>query len=296
MTGVHLCSFKLRAVQLTTVLLCAASLSSCFVRRRVVTLPGKPVSTPLLTATKDELVERVHRVSDPLQSFSMRMNMSPSVGSVYVGEVKDYATFGGYILFRKGNDIRVLAQDPVMSSTVVDMASTGNTFRVYIPSKNRFIEGRNDAPAQSKNTVENLRPEAFLTSLIIEPPDAKTEITLLEEDTTDRESVYILLVVRQDAKDPCLVRTIHFDRQNLNIIRQKTYDMSGNVLSDTRYADWKPYDGIPFPAAIDIKRPQDHYELTLDVVSLRENPPDVTPEKFILNQPPGTELQQLPKE
>ena len=285
-----------RRYQLLSVLLCAATLSSCFVRKRVVTLPGKPPSTHLLTATKDELIERVHRLADPFQSFSMRMNMSPSVGSVYVGEVKDYATLAGYILFRKPDDIRVLAQDPLMSSTVFDMVSSGETYRVYIPSKNRFMEGRNDTPAHSKNQLENLRPEAFLTSLIIEPPDSQADITLLEEDTSERESVYILLIVRRDVNNPWLVRTLHFDRQSLNIVRQKTYDSSGSVLSDTRYADWKPYDGIPFPSEIDIKRPRDHYEVILNVVSLRENPADVVPDKFILNQPAGTDLQQLSQE
>lgn len=292
----HFRRLALLNVLLLTGLVCAASLplSSCFVRKRVVTLPGKPLSTPLLTATKDELIERVHRIADPLQSFSMRMNMSPSVGSVYVGEVKDYATLGGYILFRKPDDIRVLAQDPIMSSTVFDMVSCGDTFRIHIPSKNRFIEGRNDAPASSKNQLENLRPVAFRTSLIIDAPDSQEDFTLLEEDTSERESAYILLIIRRDVKDPWLVRTLHFDRQNLNIVRQKTYDSSGTVLSDTRYADWKQYGGISFPSVIDIKRPRDHYEVILNVISLRENPEDVTSSKFVLNQPPGTDLQQLP--
>ncbi len=282
-----------RTQLLLAVLLFAATLSSCFVRRRVVTLPGNPPTAPLLTANKDELMARVHGIADRLQSFSMRMNMSPSIGSVYAGEVKDYATLGGYILFQKRNDIRVLAQDPVMSNTVFDMVSTGPDFRVFIPSKNRFIEGKNDAPAESKNQLENLRPEAFLTSLIIEPPDPNQDLTLLEEDTSERESAYILLIIRRDAAVPWLARTLHFDRKTLNIYRQKTYDTSGNVLGDTRYSDWMPYDGIPFPSNIDIKRPQDHYEVTIEVVSMKENPPDLTPEKFILNQPSGTELQQI---
>jgi len=226
----------------------------------------------------------------------MRMDMSPSMGSLYVGEVKDYATLGGYILFRKPDGIRVLGLDPLISSTVFDMVSSGEIFRIHIPSKNRFIEGRNDAPGHSKEQMENLRPVAFLTSLIIEPPDPSRDIVLLEEDTSERESVYILLVIRREADEPWLVRTLHFDRQNLEIVRQKTFDSSGSVLSDTKYSDWKIYGGVPFPSVIDIKRPQDHYEVVLNVVNLRMNAEDVTPEKFILNQPPGTELQQLSTE
>jgi hypothetical protein len=276
--------------------LCILPLCSCFVRKRVVTPSGYRPSAPLLSATKNELIERVHRIADPLESFSMKMQMSPSVGSLYVGEVKDYATLGGYILFRKPDGIRVLGLDPLLGSTVFDMVSLAEIFRIHIPSKSRFIEGRNDVPATSKKQLENLRPVAFLTSLMIQPPDTKADITLLEEDTSEREAVYILLIIRRGTDEPWLVRTLHFDRHNLEIIRQKTFDSLGSVLSDTKYSDWKTYDGIPFPSAIDIKRPQDHYEIVLNVLTIRMNAEDVTPEKFILNQPPDTELQQLSKQ
>ena len=248
-----------------------------------------------MSATRDELIERVHRIADPIQSLDLKVAMSPSVGSLYVGEVKDYATLGGYILFKKPDRIRVLGLDPIIGSTVFDMASSGETFRINIPSKNRFIEGRNDDPPISKKQLENLRPVAFLTSLMIRPPDAETDLTLLEEDTNEREAVYILLIIRRGVGDPWLVRTLHFDRHNLEIVRQKTFDSSGSILSDTKYSTWKDQAGVSFPLVIDIKRPKDHYEVVLNVLNLKLNPADLTTEKFILNQPPGTELQELSK-
>ena len=206
------------------VLLGVTPLSSCFVRKRVVAGPIKRVSAPLQTATKDQLVERIHQVADRLASFSLQMGLSPSTGSVYVGEIKDYATLGGYILFRKPNDIRILATDPMLGTTVVDMVSVGENFRVYIPSQNRFIEGRNDAPATSQKQVENLRPAAVVNALLFEPPDPRTEEALLEEDTNESKSVYIVLIVRRDGNDLRLARAVHFDRVNLEIVRQKAFD------------------------------------------------------------------------
>src|SRR5579872_2087118 len=275
------------------VCLCILPLSSCFVRKRVVAPTGYRPSAPLLSATKDELIERVHRIADPLQSLDMKMEMSPSVGSLYVGEVKDYATLNGYILFKKPDSIRILGLDPVIGSTIFDMVSVAENFRIYIPSKNRFIVGRNDAPPTSKKQLENLRPVAFLTSLMIQPPDAKTDITVVEEDTNEHEAVYILLIIRRGTDEPWLVRTLRFDRHNLEMVRQKTFDSTGSVLSDTTYSSWKDYAGVSFPSEIDIKRPQDHYEVVLNVLNLKVNSPDVTAERFILNQPPGTELQEL---
>ena len=148
---------------------------ACFVRKRVVTPVGHPQNRPPLTATKTELIERIHALFDPIQSFTLTADMSPSVGSLYGGELTDYATIRAFVLFRRPDDIRVIGLDPVIhSSTIFDMVSTGNNFRVSIPSKNDFIEGANDAPPSSKNKLENLRPTAFLHSLIIAAPAPRT--------------------------------------------------------------------------------------------------------------------------
>jgi hypothetical protein len=270
-------------------------LSSCLVRKRVVTPPGNRPSGPLLTATANELIQRVHNVADPIQSFLMRMNMSPSVGNLYAGEIKDYATLGGYILFQKPSSIRIVGLAPMVDTTVFDMVSAGDRFRMSIPSKNQFIEGSNSTPAASSNKLERLRPAAFLTSLMIYPPDPMSDIPLIEEDTTGGDATYILLCIRHDPTDR-LVRSLHFDRHNLQIVRQKTFDAAGSVVSDTMYSDWKSYGRVLFPSEIDIKRPQDQYEVRLTVLSMRINSADVTPEKFILDQPPGSELRKLSKQ
>ena len=259
-------------------------------RKRTVT-PRSGPSGPLLSATKNDLIQRVHNIADPVQSFLIRMDMAPSVGSLYEGEIKDYATLGGYVLFQKPDRIRIAGTDPVMHMTVFDMVSAGDEFRMYIPNKNQFIEGNDTVPIASNNKLERLRPTAFLTSLVIQPPNP-ADVTLLEEDTTGGAATYILLLIRRDPNDE-LVRSIYFDRHNLQIVRQKTFDWSGRVVSDTMYSNWKSYGGIPFPTGIDIKRPQDHYEVQLTVTSMKMNSADVTPDKFILVQPAGSALRQL---
>ena len=64
-------------------------------------------------------------------------------------------------------------------------------------------------------------------------------------------------------------------------------------MSDATYSDWHDYDGVPFPTAIDIKRPQDRYEVRLDVRTMKMNATDVTPEKFKLDPPEGAHVEQL---
>lgn len=278
------------------ILLCFASIfpSACLVRRRVVPSPGKvKENRPLRVATKESLIRLIHNAWDPIQSFTMKADMAPSVGQLYGGEVTDYATITGFLLFRRPDDIRVIGQDPVIHSTLFDMVSTGSGFRVSVPTKSQFIIGSNNAPATSKNKLENLRPAAFLTSLMIIPPDPNTDLTLLEDDTSESKAVYIVQVIDRDGEQLQLRRNIYFDRYTLQINRQKTFDLNGYITSDTKYADWRLFNGTLFPTVIDIQRPQDGYELVLTVLDMKINTPDVTPEKFVLNQPPNATVKIL---
>jgi outer membrane lipoprotein-sorting protein len=267
--------------------------SSCLVRRRTVPPPGKvKENRPLLVATEAELIRRIHAASDAIQSFTLKADMSPSVGQLYGGQVTDYATITGFVLFRRPDDIRVIGQDPVIHSTLFDMVSTGNDFRVSLPTKNQFVIGTNDAPAVSKNKLENLRPAAFLTSLMIMAP-AGTDLTLMEDDTNETKAVYIVQVVQRQGDQLRLMRNIYFDRYTLEINRQKTFDANGYIKSDTKYSEWRTFNGIGFPTLIDIQRPQDGYELILTVLDMKINQPEVTAEKFVLNQPPNAKVKVL---
>jgi hypothetical protein len=118
---------------------------------------------------------------------------------------------------------------------------------------------------------------------------------MLEDDTSEEKAVYILLIVRKNQDQLWLARNVYFDRYTLDISRQKTFDPVGRIVSETKYSNWMNYDGHSFPSLIDIRRPQDNYEVQLNVTTLRINSADVTPEKFVLAQPPGSELQELKK-
>ncbi len=281
--------------RLLLIALCGALtiLPGCFVRRRHVISAAPLPNRPLLTATKDDLAQRLHDLYDPIQSFLMRADLSPSVISTSKQAITDYATVSAFILFRMPSDIRVIGQDPVLHTTIFDMVSTGNEFRVNIPPKNRFIVGNGNAPETSANKLENLRPAAFLEALLIHPPNPATDVTLLEASTEGQDAVYILLIAQRDQNQFRLVRNVYFDRYSLQVIRQRAFDPMGNVISDTKYSGWKPYQGISFPCEIDIQRPQDKYEVQLAVMSIEMNSAQVTAEKFVLNQPEGAELQQL---
>ena len=266
--------------------------SGCLVRRRTVVPPGKTVNQPLLVTTKEELIARIHALADPLHSFQMKVDMAPSVGSLYGGKVTDYPSITGIVIFRRPSDIRVIGLDPVVHGTAFDMLSMGNDFKVSIPAKSQFIEGRDDLPANSPNKLENLRPTAFRTSLLIDPP-GENEITVLADDTDETKAIYILMCMRRDGETYRLIRNLYFDRHTLALIRQKTFDASGYITSQTHYDGWQTFGGVLFPTIVDIQRPQDGYELNLKVLDMKMNGPEVTAEKFVLVQPPNATVKIL---
>jgi hypothetical protein len=288
-------AYRTHLVFLTSLCVAILPLASCFVQKRVVPPPaGTPPNRTVITATKQQLIDRISQVYGSIQSFNMRADMAPSVGTVNgAGELTDYATIRAYVLFQRPDNIRVIGLDPVVhSTTIFDMASMGENFRVNIPSKSNFYAGNNNVAPTSKNKLENLRPTAFLQALVVAPPDPADQ-TLVEDDTDNSKAVYILFMIRQEEGELRLMRAVYFDRYTLQIIRQKTFDATGNILGETRYSDWKGYDSVFFPSIIVVRRPQDGYEVTMTVVDMKVNPTDMTAEKFALEQPPGSHLIQL---
>jgi hypothetical protein len=239
------------------------------------------------------LIQRIHKASDSLDSFTMRANLTPSSGDSDTGIITRYATLGAYILYQHPSHLRVTGQDPVMGSTLFDMVSTGKQFRLSWPRRNRFVIGDNDAPPSAGNPLENLRPAAILAALILNPPDPESEMTLLEESVKEGKPVYALLIARANGNRYRLVRSVYFDAYTLEIVGQRTFDSSGRIAGDATYSNWKDHGRTPFPSNVNIKGPQNPDEVGLAVISLRMNPSDLTAQKFVLEQPAGSELQKV---
>ena len=109
--------------------------------------------------------------------------------------------------------------------------------------------------------------------------------------TDEDNAFYIIPVVHENGNGQLqLIRSIWFNRYNLTIARQFIFDASGNILTDARYSDWKPYDNVPFPKHIEINRPHDEYAVVIDIVKMDINK-GVSEDKFALEQPEGTTLQ-----
>ena len=255
------------------------------IKRRNQVVKGE--APPLLKATRDELNDRIARIYDPIASFSATVTLTPSVGSVYQSKVDEFTNLNGYVLFRKPYDIRIQAKTPVVGTTVFDMVADAERFRLQLNSKSLFATGLNDSPANSPNRMENLRPQAFLSSMLIRPADKEKETAVIEDDTDENDALYRLGFLRKSAKGEWVMgRVVYFDRIDLSITRQKVLDDQGLIVSDTRYAKWQMFGDILFPGHIDINRPEDGYGVEIDVVKMSMNK-ELSASDFVLEKPEG---------
>jgi outer membrane lipoprotein-sorting protein len=180
--------------------------------------------------------------------------------------------------------------------------SNGSTFKLWIPPKNRFIEGRNDIETHNvAQPLENMRPQQIYDALLLPQIDVQNESAVLENGTQDvkdnkgrtiEQGTYILFIIEGCGKEARLTRKIVFSRSDLLPHQQVIFDDKGNVVTDVHYQGYKDFDGLNFPSQIEIWRPQEEYDITLNMVKLELNLA-LTDDQFQLPQPPGAQVLHL---
>lgn len=259
----------------------------------------KPASAPiaLLTSNKADLVAQYNQQSQNVKTINAAVTMTLIAGSAYTGVIKQYHQVNGFILAQQPADIRVIGQVPVVGTNIFDMVSDGETFHIFIPSKNQFITGPARLERPSATPIENLRPQ-HLTGAIFWTPIRSNAPVLFEEagDASDVPARYYVLTVvgmvnssASEASEWQIARKIWFDRADLHVSRIQTYDPAGKMLSDTRYSEWDTFGTGRYPRQIAVNRPANDYELQIHVVRLTLNEA-ITVDRFVLQQPTGTQL------
>jgi outer membrane lipoprotein-sorting protein len=258
-----------------------------------------PSEKPVIKdATREELLAKYNTYAQNVKTVNATVVLKPTAGSKYSGVIEEYHEVKAFLLAARPENIRMIGQAPVIGTTVFDMASDGETFRVSVPSKNKFLEGQVSAEINTNKPIEHLRPQHLLEALLW-PEIRKGESVLFEEFNDETARYYVLTVLRGGYQTEIL-RKIWFDRADLQISRLQTFAPKGLLLSDVHYSDWRPVDsaqaGAPVTGAVTtfaynirIDRPHDDYRLDLQVSKIVLNS-DIPADRFKLEQPPGSEL------
>jgi hypothetical protein len=257
----------------------------------------KPASAPVAveTASKADLIAAYNRQATEVTSINAGVTMTLTAGSQYTGVIKQYHQITGFILAERPSSIRVIGQAPVVGTNIFDMVSDGQTFEIFIPSQGKFITGSEKVERPSAKPIENLRPRHLINAVFWNPIPAHAPV-LFEQEREGNSQFYVLTVVRAtngaSPQDWEIARRIWFDRADLSIARIETYDPGGKLVSDVRYSGWDTFGGVRYPRQISLERPENDYRLDIGVTKLTLNE-TITADKFVLKQPPGTQLERV---
>jgi outer membrane lipoprotein-sorting protein len=259
-----------------------------------------------MEADEDQLLARYNEQAHSVQTLQATVDLVPSTGSTYSGVIEEYHDVPGFILAKRPATVRVIGQAPVVAKNIFDMVSDGETFRIFIPSKNTFLVGSTSLSRTSKKPIENLRPQHVVDAVFWPELPAGAHV-LFEQFDADPNRFYILTLLRDVSGGKMeIARKIWFDRVDLRVSRVQLYGAAGRLDSDIAYSDWQPIAASPagsvpalstgnYPRAIHIWRPQDDYKLEIRILKLTVNE-EITADRFDLPQPPGTELVRVGEE
>lgn len=273
---------------------CAASHTT------VVKPSGAPVQ--LQTATKQDLIARYNQLAAAITSVNASISMKLTAGSAYTGVIKQYHEVNGFILAQQPASILVIGQAPVVGTTIFRMVSDGETFRISIPSQNKFIVGPAKLERPSAKPIENLRPQHLMGAIFWDPIPAHS-LVLLEEANDDAARYYVLtaasrsLTTGAEAADADweITQKIWFDRADLSMVRRQTFDPGGKLASDVRYGNWDTFGAVKYPRRINLARPGNDYKLEIGITKATFNE-TISADRFVLQQPPGAELVDVDSE
>lgn len=223
------------------------------------------------------------------------VDLEPTAGSVNSGVIKEYHDVKGFILLKEPSTLRMVGLAPVVRTTIFDMVSNGEEFRLYLPTKQKFVIGKTSVQRPAKNALENLRPQHILQALLVPPIDAEHEADFQEstDQTSEGKRFYVVTVIEPVAdRRVTLRRKVWFDRADLDLARVQFYAANGDCAEDVTYSNYQDFGGIHYPSHIKLDRPGDDYDLTLTIEKATFNQA-IPAEKFDLKKPEGVEVIDL---
>lgn len=255
-------------------------LTGCLTHTRIV--PRTHLAEMVIGTSLDQLVKQVNTQYDAIHTLKATVEIAATTGGSLQGHVNEYPNFSGYIFMRKPEDLRVILLVPVLRNQALDMVSDGKTWKLWIPPKNRAMEGTSQVTEPSKNGLENLRPAVIFNSLFIrglgpdEIASLTTDVRIVQDPKKKKELIeepdYELQILSQpEGQTVHTRRVIHISRIDLEPFQQDIYDADGKVATQAVYSNYQKYGDISFPSKIVITRPLDQYSLTVTITKLTLN-------------------------
>jgi len=275
---------------------------SLFPTTRKLPVPKAPLITQ--AATPEELVARLNKRWDALNTLNATVEIQATKSKTKEGVATDSPTFRGIIFVRKPEMLRVYGRVPVIGTEMFDMVGDGKNFTLYIPHYSKVYKGSYDVTNKSDSMAENMRPGFFFDALVVRglQPDDFYSVSADSETLEDAAKKhlytvpeYVLSITRRQpgSQKETPVRVVTFTRDNLLPYQQDIYDSAGNLETQVFYSAYQDFGGSDYPSTVTIKRPLEEIQIVLTIESVKENQPLADDQFQINNIPAGTPVQKL---
>jgi outer membrane lipoprotein-sorting protein len=274
--------------------------ASCQIKRTVrMEVPAKILVAQ--SATLDQLMSQLDAYSSQIGSLTAAsMKVTFTAGKQDSGVLQEYRSAPGYLLLARPDLIRMVVQNPLTKTAVLDLASRGDEFSVWIPRDNKLYSGHNSAKelavkGETQGMAFTARPAHIFEAILPYKMELSVpDIYIAMEEEQDAITKYYVLNLYRLEVDHILVplRKLWIDRAEMAVARQLIYNQEGKVVGDIVYSAFKRVQNYFLPLKIKIDRPLDGYSLDLEVKEWQINS-DLPVSAFILTAPPGAQHIQL---
>jgi len=246
-------------------------------------------------ATKEALLAAYNHIAAGITTINLSVDLIPSAGKAYSGIIQQYHEISGFILAKRPAEVRMIGQ--VLSKNIFDMTSDGETFHIFIPTKNKFMVGSSTLERPAEKPIENIRPQHLLDALFWPEIPAGAPVFIQEDDEVSAR--YYILSILAPGTSPEIERNLWFDRSDLHLARIQIYGPAGKLVSDIRLEAWQSAalaassatvtGSLDYPRHITMQRSHDDYKLEIKVKKVTLNEA-ISDDRFQLRQPAGAEL------
>ncbi len=270
--------------------------SGCIKKTLRVQVPSRILQAK--TATFQELINLVNGYAEKIRSLSSTtMRVTFRSGRVESGKLEEYRSAPGYVLLQRPDSIRLSIQNPITKTSILDLASSGDDFSLWVPTRNKFYVGKN---SMTEFTVEGNAETPSFTARPIHVFDAILPPALpiaepgygiaMEEAQSPSTKYYVLSLYKIEGEGRLIpVRKYWIDRADMALALQETYGNRGELVSKVDYSNLTSTEGVMLPLSVRIERPVDGYSLDLEFRGWHVNP-QFPENAFLLTPPPGAEL------
>jgi hypothetical protein len=269
-------------------------LGGCLSRSYPVAL--RTSTAPLLTATRDDLIQQIRDEESKIQTLSATVAIVASNSGTNPGKIPKSKEVVGHLALVRDASPQSIAVSSLSQNRSVEMIRNDQGFDLWIPSKDQFTVRDDDVVRVSVQPLAVLKPKVIYDALLLQPINRESEFAVLEQgehEVSDPgtqklalQPDYTLDIIKHDEQGYRLSRKTLFDRTNLRPREEIIFDQTGSIQTDVRYDEYKEFNGVLFPTLIRVRRPAEKYSLEIRVIKLSINEP-VADDQLVLEQTHG---------